>query len=208
MLTSSEAKQIKLSERIQMFKAYENHPLKSQYLKEKEELKKDLAVRYKKEVKEYKKSNWWKAIPFVMIVFFFGLFWYGMDAFGNDVGVVVVLGILNLIICGAIIYKNDKSGIIGTSKDNVIENSKEYKEFTERYKNLGLVEVTEYNLTVGDCVEYDNVKCGYVCGATGCPLTYEQIRVCRGMSRDDCSKFYGAVYGANALDNAMRRGEF
>lgn len=202
-MTKSEAEKIKLSKRIQMYKAYEDHPLLRQYLKEKEKLKKDLAVQYQKEIKECKKRNRWKFIPFLLILVYLGLFVLadGMYTLNIIVVIIVLLGILNLIMCGVAIFSDD-------ANDEIIKDSKEYKEFTERYENLGLVEVTEYNLTVGDCVEYDNVKCGYVCGATGCPLTYEQIRACRSMSRNDCSKFYGAVYGANALENAMRRGEF
>lgn len=192
-MKTSEIKNLKLSEKIRLYHVYEEHPLKSQYVKEKEALTEKLKQKYKITYNEY---FYKKLIPAVLIVVYFIAFALVLDLGIDDFcPPIIILGLINLGVC----YRNFISS--NEEEENPIINTKEYIEFIEKYEKLGLIETSENDIFFGDCIEEDSYG-NYICGATGQPLSYEQRCRCGSITnKEECSKCVAAVYGRDMLDN-------
>lgn len=165
-MTSGEFK-----ERVNKYHAFENHPLKDQYLEEKEKLKAKI-----NEGKSYKRLSIAIVIMIIMIPVFFFIFIETMD--GGYI--TTILGILNIV--GLI--------LIIIAKENMVKNDPAYIAFTEKYKELGVIEFTESDVEKGGCI--DEYGC---CAVTGRTLSVEERAKCREAHCHKCKTFMRAAYG-------------
>ncbi len=190
-MKSTDVKNLKLSEKIKLYHTYEYHPLRTQYYEEKNSLKTKLKSKYKKQHYRYLLK---KIIPVLMAIFYFIAFAYAFEIDIEAVFVIIIiLGLLNLGVCYISFFSSES--------DNPIENSKEYISFKKKYENLGLIEITEWDVFSGNCIE-KNLDGEHVCGATQRPLTFEQQCKCsKIIDKKKCSTCVEAVYGKDMLSN-------
>ncbi len=171
---------MKQSERMRWYLAYQNHPLKNEYLKEKKKIKR------RRLPKENKFIFALCTIPFIMI-FVIGYLFFGDVRLFGSIGqfghwlIYIAVGIGNLLLCLLILYCALEYGI-GWEKTD------EFEKLQEKYREKGLLEVD--SPFYAKCSEYDDRLDCKVCSATHEPLSYREYIWCEKPGNcKKCAKF-------------------
>lgn len=163
-------------ERIAKYNAYENHPLKESYLKEKQKVINEISNE-----KSVKKISIIRLIMIIMIFVYLILFVNSIP----DGDMVCILGIVNII--GVV--------VLSLMKKSKIKEHKSYKEIIEKYGQQGLVEFSESDVEKGSC--YDEYSC---CCVTGRHLSVEERSICQKANFHKCKTFMRSAYGYTEED--------
>ncbi|MGN0519218.1 MAG: hypothetical protein ACI4LB_00610 [Candidatus Fimenecus sp.] len=190
---------MKQSERIQMCKAYQTHPLRKEFEREEQEIKVKDPMKYF--------YNFIAIIPFILI-FVFGYIVFSDQAFNAIMDffhirnwlahlfwelVIIALGIANLFACVIAVMWSVEG------KTDLKTNSKEYEALKNRYQEKGLYVMKEQELLSSKCGEEDMYG-NLVCSATGEHLNYMEFSWCQQAGNcKHCQKFAEAYLGENAL---------
>lgn len=181
------------SDRIKYCKEYYNHPLRKEYECKKEKI-----------IKNYLKKHkplyivFFRGMIFVWLILFAGsVLLSGMNI--NSMFVIcsyiscasLVLGLVNLVLA---IYTS-------TAYNPDLEKIEPLNTLKTEYAQKGLYEMTEYQLYMNECCDYDDVNEIFVCSATKQPLSYDEIKFCQrpGNCRY-CRAFVTAYLGPEGPD--------
>lgn len=175
---------MKQSERMRWYLAYQNHPLKNEYLKEKKKIKR------RRLPKENKFIIALCTIPFIMI-FVIGYLFFGVVELFSDIGwfghvfIYFAVGIGNLYLCLKILLAASDYGI-GWEKTD------EFEKLQEKYKEKGLLEVEDPFSSA--CSEYDYMLGRTVCSVTREPLSSQEQAWCKiPRNCGKCARFIRAM---------------
>lgn len=163
-----------LQKKVAKYNAYQNHPLRDEYLKE----KKSVVAYISDNNKTVNKTGKITFFLFIMVFVYFIIFCNVLEYDPYNL-IVIILGILNIIALFLSIAVSESD----------IKSSKEYKDLIEKYKQLGLEEFTSADVEKGGCI-YDGC-----CGVTGRSLSYEESQICNKAHCEKCKTFMKAVYG-------------
>lgn len=164
-------------QRIAKYNTYENHPLKDDYLKEKQDA-----------INEISKEKSVKRISIIRLIMIIMIFVYLISFINSAVDggyIETVLGILNII------------GIVVLSfvKKSIIQEHNSYKAVIEKYKALGVEEFSQSDVEKGSC--YDNYGC---CCVTNRQLSIEEREICNEAHFRKCKTFMRSAYGYTEED--------
>lgn len=193
---------MKQSERINLCKIYNEHPLKGKYETERKTIC----------------SNKPSIVHLVNLgyVFFLGMFILygylffsdteiisdflkrnlGFEPFFGDLIPLIGLGIGNIIL--GLLYAVHS---VEWKKEEIeIHNKKALNSLDEKYKNMGLIPMPESELFKHPCCEYDEYREKYVCSATGQPLKDSDFYFCNQSGKCRyCKAFVSAYLGPQGL---------
>lgn len=146
-----------------MAKEYRNHPLRKEY-----EAKKAEIIKKNKSVLYYI-LRVFSILSYIMIPGYFILFLFD-DIILDRPGLVILLGIINLIIAFFSFGKLDCDGKLKSMQESI--NKEELNKLKTEYDKKGLYEMTEEDL-VYRCLD-ENYDGDPICGVTGAYIGYSR----------------------------------